>query len=297
MEKKQRLAVVAGATGYLGRFLTTALHGRGYRVRALVRRREQEKLFNGSADEVFVGSATEPDSLQELMDGADIAVSSLGITRQRDGLSYEDVDYGANLNLLRLAEAAGSVRRFGYVSVFRGPELRGVKLVDAKERFVQELERSTLSSLVVRPTGFFSDMKEFLGMARKGRGYVFGDGSIRFNPIHGADLAEAIADAMETSAAELDIGGPDVFSMEQIVCHAFAALERPARITRLPDWTRRLVLWLLPRTTPLRVYGPIQFFLAAAGLDMAAPPYGTRRLRDYFREEARKAAQHPENRA
>ena len=43
---------------------------------------------------------------QEIANG-DFLVASLGITKQADGLRYEDVDYAANLALLREAERAG----------------------------------------------------------------------------------------------------------------------------------------------------------------------------------------------
>ena len=35
-----------------------------------------------------------------------------------------------------------------------------MKLVDAKERFVQALAASPVGHTIVRPTGFFSDMRE-----------------------------------------------------------------------------------------------------------------------------------------
>ena len=47
---------------------------------------------------------------------------------------------------------------------------------------------------IIRPNGFFSDMKDFLEMANGGRVYLFGNGQYKLNPIHGSDLAEAILD-------------------------------------------------------------------------------------------------------
>jgi nucleoside-diphosphate-sugar epimerase len=56
-------------------------------------------------------------------DGIDIVISSVGITKQTDGLSYIDVDYQANLNLLNEAQKSG-VSKFVYVSVLNGEKLR-----------------------------------------------------------------------------------------------------------------------------------------------------------------------------
>ena len=68
------------------------------------------------------------------LEGADLVVSALGITRQRDGLSYRDVDYQANANLLGEALRAG-VPRFGYVRVLHAEQMLHVPLVRAKHDF------------------------------------------------------------------------------------------------------------------------------------------------------------------
>lgn len=85
----------------------------------------------------------------------DAVITTVGITRQKDGLTYMDVDYGANVNLLREAERAG-VSRFIYVSVLNGNNMRHLKICNAKERFVDQLSLSDIDSCVIRPNGFFS---------------------------------------------------------------------------------------------------------------------------------------------
>lgn len=50
--------LIAGATGYLGRYLVLEFHRRGYRVRALTRSHEQLGSVRASVDEVHVGEAT-----------------------------------------------------------------------------------------------------------------------------------------------------------------------------------------------------------------------------------------------
>ncbi len=62
----------------------------------------------------------------------------------------------------------------------------------------------------MRPNGFFSDMKDFLDMAKSGRVYLFGDGNFKLNPIHGEDLAKVCVDKMEEGIKEESIGGIDI---------------------------------------------------------------------------------------
>lgn len=270
---------IAGATGYLGRFLCAEYRARGWHVTALVR--DLGRACDLEANRLVEAEATRPETLAGVMDGADVVVSALGITRQADGLTYRDVDYGANLNLLHEAEAAG-VSRFAYVHVLNAGAMRDVPLVSAKADFVDALHASSLPSTVIAPSGYFSDMGEFLSMARSGRIWLFAPGIHRINPIHGADLAAATFEATEAGTDWLDVGGPDTFTHLELARLAAAAVARPVRITLLPDWVRRLALAALPRLTPRRIHGPAQFFLTAMSRDMVGAPFGTRRLCAYF---------------
>lgn len=272
---------VAGSTGYLGAFVVEECLKAEFQVDALVRR-SPERMETLGANPV-VAEATVPDSFAHTLADVDVVISCLGITRQKDGLSYENVDYQANLNILEAAQSAG-VGHFIYVSVFCGEELRHTSMVGAKERFVDALRESGMAYSIVRPTGFFSDMGEFLTMAKAGRVWVFGDGSQRLNPIHGADLAEAIVGLVHQPREVLNIGGPEVFTMREIGALAFEAIDEPMKVSSVPMWIARTAERVLPFITPRSFHGPVEMFLAAARLSMEAPCYGSRSLADYYGE-------------
>ena len=274
--------LVAGATGYLGRNVVKALKDRGFWVRALGRSEAKLDPIKEFADELFIGEVTDPDSLDGTCDGIDVVFSSVGITRQKDGLTYEDVDYQGNRNLLTIAEGS-DVSKFVYVHVLNAEKLQHVAMIQAKEAFVDELKRSTLDHTVICPTGFFSDMEEFLSMARYGRVYLFGDGSNRINPIHGADLAEVCADALESREQQLDVGGPEVFTYREIAELALEVLEKPQKITCLPKKLIAAVVGALRWVAPVKTYGPIQFLATVMTMDVVGEAYGQRRLVDHFR--------------
>jgi len=180
--------LVAGATGYLGGFVAQELKARGHFVRALARSPEKLGGIRGSLDEAVKAEVTRPETLAQVCNGIDVVFSSVGITRQKDGMTFSDVDYQGNKNLLAAAIRAG-VKKFVYVSVLNGPNLRHLDIVGAHEDFVDELRGSGIEYAVLRPTGYFSDMGEMLEMARRGRVWLIGSGKSRVNPIHGADLA------------------------------------------------------------------------------------------------------------
>jgi uncharacterized protein YbjT (DUF2867 family) len=278
--------LVAGATGYLGRFVVKAFKAKGYWVRALGRSEAKLAPIKELADELFIGEVTDPGSLDGLCDGIDAVFSSVGITRQKDGLTYNDVDYQANRNLLTLAEAS-DVSKYMYVHVLNAEKLKHVVLVQAKQTFVDDLKRSTLDHTVICPTGFFTDMEEVLSMARSGRVYLFGDGSNRINPIHGADLAEVCAETLVRPASEIDVGGPEVFTYREIAELAFDVVDQREKITCIPKYLVSATVGALRWLTPAKVYGPVQFMASVMTMDVIGQPRGQRRLADHFRDRTR----------
>ena len=275
--------LVAGATGYLGKYVVKEFKKQGYWVRALTRSSEKLASIQEFIDDIIIGEVTKPASLQGICKDIDIVFSSIGITKQKDGLTYKDVDYQANKNLLNVA-IKQDVKRFIYVSVFNARELRHLKIVEAKELFVDELKKSNLESTVIRPNGFFSDMTEFFNMAKKGRVYVFGDGNYRGNPIHGADLAKVCVDSLTSDKQDVDVGGPAILTQNEIAQMAFNVLNKKPKITHIPDWLRKLSLFLIRTLTPEKTYGPLEFFMTVLATDMIAPIYGEHHLRNFFME-------------
>ena len=275
--------LVAGATGYLGGFVVKELRTRGYFTTALVRDRRKFRSEDVASDVVIEAEVTQPASLAGCCRDIDVVFSSVGITRQKDGLTYMDVDFQANMNLLEEAKRSG-VKKFVYVSVLHGRDLRYLKICEAKEKFVDALIESGLQYCVIRPTGYFSDMDEFYRMARRGSVYLFGDGNSRMNPISGADLAKACVDAMQNDEREVAVGGPEILTYNQIAGLACDAVGGTCKTVHLPDGLRRFALAMLRMLTSSKIYGPVEFVLTMLVTDMVAPAYGSQRLAEYFRD-------------
>lgn len=155
--------LIAGATGFLGKHAVKAFKQRGYWVRVLTR--SKARLFEAGPftapallpediDDVFVGEITQPETLAGMLDGIDAVYSSVGISRQRDGLTFEQVDYQCNHNLIELCRGTG-VKRFVYVSMQGAENIMQLAITQAHEKVVAELKASQLEYRVVRPCGFF----------------------------------------------------------------------------------------------------------------------------------------------
>lgn len=273
--------LLAGATGYLGGYILSELLNRQYDVRVVVRNTSKLNPEEAEKIEVLEGQVTEPESIRNCCRDIDFVISTLGITKQKDGFKYIDVDYQANKNLLD--EALNyNVEKFIYTSVLEGKELIDLKICEAKELFVDELKKSELDHCIIRPNGFFSDMEEFFYMAQKGRIYLFGDGEYKVNPIHGEDLALVCVDAIKNTEKEIEVGGPETLSHNEIASIAFDIAGKEKKITYIPEWLIRIFLFWLRTFTSQKFYGLKEFFLTVLSRDMIAPEIGKHTLREFY---------------
>lgn len=285
-KRKNEIILLAGATGYLGNYIAKEMIYKGIKGRLVVRNPAKVKQMESSKIQIVKAQVTNPMTLRGICENVDTVISTVGITRQKDGLTYMDVDFQANLNLLREAQNSG-VRKFIYISVINGDKYRDLKIMEAKEAFVDALKKSGLEYTIVRPNGFFSDMKDFLEMSKRGRVFLFGNGEQLMNPIHGEDLAEVCLKLINDPVKEISIGGPEILSQNEIAGMAFQANKKKIRILHLPEWTRKLTLWLMRNLTKVETYGPIEFFLTLMKEDNVAARYGNHKLLDFYISETR----------
>lgn len=295
-----RTVAVAGATGHVGREIVQLLLARGIHVRALVRNpgklADLEGAFPGSLDLRPV-QLTEARSIRGQLSGVDAVVSALGKTTQRGGASRRAVDVDANLGLLAEAKRCG-IPRFGFVSVAEARPDHPVAMVSMKGEVEKAIEGSGLDFLIVKPTGYFSDLWQLLEMARRGTFWIVGDGAMRFNPIHPRDVAKVVVNGLleGPTRQRLPIGGPQVFDSYGLAAVCEEVLGRPVRTRRIP---LRLALAATALLKPFSedTWQLANFFVgnvAYAGRELAndasLPVAGQRRLADYFRARLRSEA-------
>ncbi len=276
------LVVVAGATGVIGAEVVRELQSRGSRVRVLVR--EPARLTT-EPEEIFVGNLLNPRTLEGSCAGADAVVSCAGAKLASKLFTYKAeaffaVDDGGNRSLLREAEQAG-VRQFGYVSPYGGRFLGVMEYIRAHESFAAALRLSSVDHLIVRPTATFARLTPLVERARKrGKLSMIGTGQARTNPVHEADVAKVLVDALESRVQEVDVGGPEVFTWEEIAgMAAVAAGDVPVRFSYV--WRAQLRA-ALRRFTGRHGYDSALYRIAEVEVDMTGPAVGERRLKDYL---------------
>lgn len=289
----QPKVLVAGATGYLGKHVIQALHAAGYPVRALARDADRLGEVRELCTEVVVAEATRPETLDDLVGDATVFFSSLGKHDFKRKPTAWDIDYRANMNLLERVRTSG-VAHIVFVSAIGGERLRhrGIATAQARESVVDAIVAGEAAWTILRPSGFFNDMADFFNMAASGTAWVLGDGSARMAPIHGADLAAFAVEKIGDPSARMksfDVGGPDSLTYLEIVELAFAALGRPVKTRRLPDWVLSAAPPVVGVVNPF-VADLIRAIAIMAREGADAPNTGTHHLADFYAELARRTS-------
>jgi uncharacterized protein YbjT (DUF2867 family) len=226
--------VLAGAYGNLGADVFKALLKEGHEVVALdMAQRDIGVTGNFSFTKIDV---TNPETLKGTCDGADVVITTVGLTKGSATVTNYEIDYQGNLNLLNEAKAAG-VKNFTYISVIKADMAPKVPMVHSKYMFEQELKKSGLTYVIHRPTGYFYDIvKVFRPMIEKGEVTLLGNEPVHCNVISTEDFADFIVKHMLDENKTYNIGGKETYSYEEIANMCFAAAGKEPVIKRAPVW-------------------------------------------------------------
>lgn len=106
--------VLAGAFGNLGADILRELVKQGHEVVAADLKTKEISGLEGKYTPRAM-DVTEPETLKGLCEGADVVITTVGLTGTSATITNYDIDYQGNLNLLREAQRAG-VKHFSYIS-------------------------------------------------------------------------------------------------------------------------------------------------------------------------------------
>ena len=129
------LAVVTGASGFVGSHIVDELIRQGARVRCLLRPGSSTRWLDGKPIEIARLDLRDVAKLTESVQGAVWIVHAAGLTHARSAKEFQETNVGGTERMLRAAMDAGSrLRRFLLVSsqAAAGPALEGRPVTEAE---------------------------------------------------------------------------------------------------------------------------------------------------------------------
>ncbi len=230
--------VLAGAFGNLGAEILKALCRDGHEV---VAADLKERPIEGTEGKYVFRSidATNPDTLKGLCDGAEIVITTMGLTGASTRFTSYDIDYRGNMNLYAEAKRAGT-KKFNYISVIScdKPGAEQVPMLHAKYLVEQEIKKQPMDWIIYRPTGYFYDIaKVFKPYVDKGEMQLLkGYGKVKANVVDCPDFADFIVKHMNDTNVTYNVGGKETYTYEEMADMCFKAAGKPTKIKWAPIW-------------------------------------------------------------
>jgi len=200
------ILAITGGTGFLGGHVLRVAAERGHTIRALARKPQLPR-----AQVMWVqGALDRPDSLAELIEGADAVIHVAGAVNAPTLPGFVAANVTGTATVITAAEAAG-VRRFVHVSSLsaREPDLSDYGWSKAASEAVLRL--SSLDWTIVRPPAIYGagdrEMLELFRLAA--RGFVPLPPRGRLSMIEAGDLARLLIDLVDAPSASDHVYEPD----------------------------------------------------------------------------------------
>ncbi len=233
------LALVTGASGFVGSHIVDGLLRKGVRVRCLLRSTSSRRWLEGKPVEYVAGDVRDPAGLDDAVRGAQWVVHAAGLTHARTADEFFEANARGTENILAAALRAGqAIQRFIYISsqAAAGPSGDGHPIAeDRAPRPVSPYGKSKLDgeSLVmgaagripvvtIRPPTIYGPREQALYKYFRSVGHHVrpGLGKIRrFSVVYAADHASAVWAALTQDRAVGEIyfvGGPDITDYEEM---------------------------------------------------------------------------------
>src|SRR5574341_734047 len=255
------MILVTGGSGYLGSHIVKQLVGADRPVRVLVRSRERaqrEGRLAGLTIEWVEGDVTELQTLPPALQGVDAIIHTVAIAIEKGSRRYEDVNIQGTINVVEAAKAAG-VRRFINISQLgAAPELP-YRFLASKGRAQEHVAQSGLDWTAFRPSVIWGVEDEFANTFAKLVPLtpiffpIIGGSGAKFQPVWVEDVATAVVKSLDdpsTIAQEIELGGPEVLTLEEIERRTLKAIRAKRLMIRLPMPLIRLVVFLVEQLLP-----------------------------------------------
>jgi uncharacterized protein YbjT (DUF2867 family) len=317
--------LVIGGSGFVGRHLVAALVARGARVTVAVRRRERAKhLIMLPTVDVVSADVFDPRALSALVNGRGAVINLVGILHGRRGRPDErgPNDYGPDFARAHVELPQGIVtacRERGVRRVLHMSALGAAP--DAPSEYLRSkgigekvmLAAEDLEVTILRPSTIFGPEDRFLNLfAELSRVFpvlALASPGARFQPVYVGDVVRVFLAALEDPDAagkRLDLCGPTVYTLRELVEYACKATGRRRRFVDLPDWLARLqarLMELSPKplltrdnlaslTIPCTCSTPMPYGIQPVALEAVAPdwlaPAGPRERYPELRFKARR---------
>lgn len=236
-------ACIVGGSGFVGSAVADHLCTRGLRVRVLTRSRPRAMaLAVLPTVEIMVCDPHEPSGLARAFDGMDAVVNLVGILHEGGRRTFRANHVELPRTVAEACRRAG-VQQLLHMSAL-GADPAGPSAYQRSKGEGEAAVRAaagTIPLTIFRPSVIFGEGDRFLNLfatlVRLFPVIPLAAASARFQPVWVEDVARCFAESIGNPRAfggVYELGGPKVYTLEELVRFVAATLDRRRAIVRLP---------------------------------------------------------------
>ncbi|MCH7612664.1 MAG: NAD(P)H-binding protein [Candidatus Marinimicrobia bacterium] len=225
-----------GGTGFVGNYIVDELLANGHEPHVLVRPQSASKLIQSTKCIIYNGNIENVSAINVMLKNADAVIYNIGLIREfpNKGIAFEKLHFEGVKRTVRLAEETG-IKHYLLMSA-NGVKPDGTPYQKTKYMAEQFLKNSSLAWTIFRPSLIFGNPRgniEFCSQLKRDmlslpfpaplfyEGLIPKDaGSFLFNPVHVADVARVIVNALEDSkpiGRTYEVGGENTVSWNTLL--------------------------------------------------------------------------------
>lgn len=227
------MIVMTGATGFVGGVLARKLVKEGFSLRCIARDPIKAKGLEAIGIELVKGDITDRDSLIKAVEGAEKAISLVGILFESGRATFKAIHAEGVRNYLEACKKKG-VKDFIHISALGAREDAKSEYHRTKWEAEEFIRNSQLNYAIFRPSVIFGKEDKFTNLfARIIRLSpainIPGSGKNRMQPVYVKDLVKAMVMTVKNPGfmgKTYEIGGRDCLTFEEIMDAICKVLEK-----------------------------------------------------------------------
>lgn len=235
-----------GGAGFVGSVVANRLVNHGYAVRIFTRKRDRARhLWLLPDTDIIETDPHEQDQINSAASGCSAVINLIGILNEgRDnGEGFRRAHTEITPRAIKACKAS-DVRRFIQMSALGADSFAPSYYLRTKgeaKKLLLEEQSSRFRVTIIRPSVIFGPgdkfINRFAGLLKKSpRVFPLACANARFQPVFVGDVADAFITALEDDSTvdeRFDLGGPQVFTLAEIVKYVADGIERPTYVIPL----------------------------------------------------------------
>ena len=245
MQNNQKIIVIFGAGGFIGKHLMRQLTKLDYRVKIATRnpylKGYLKPLGNPGQIELFKTNIFDPEEVKQVLKNCDYVINLVGILYETRKQKFNQIHADFPYLLGNLCNEFG-VKNLIHISALGVKKKHDSKYIQSKLKGEENIQNIFKSSTILRPSVVFGPEDKFFNTFASLAQFspilpLIGGGKTKFIPIYVGDIAKAIVKVLEIINSKpkiYELGGPESYTFKQLMEILLTEIKKKRLLISIP---------------------------------------------------------------